>query len=63
MTFAAVTLRLALPLPPLLGVNFLDGYRAISWLCWIANLAVLELYLRWPSRRDMARLRPAPVAA
>jgi len=63
MTFAAVTLRLALPLPPLLGVDFLDGYRAISWLCWIANLAILELYLRWPSRREMARLRPAHVAA
>jgi len=50
MTFAAVTLRLMLPLPPLLGIDPLDGYRAISWLCWTMNLAALELYLRRPAR-------------
>lgn len=48
LTMAAVTLRLYLPIPPLLGFAFLDGYRAIAWLCWLGNLAAVELYLRWP---------------
>jgi uncharacterized membrane protein len=63
MTFAAVTLRLALPVPPLLGVDFLDGYRAISWLCWTVNLAVLELYLRRSAPRKAPTRHPAPIAA
>ncbi len=46
LTFAAVTLRLYLPLIPLTGVEFVDGYRAISFLCWVPNLVVAELYLR-----------------
>jgi hypothetical protein len=50
MTFAAVTLRLYLPIPPLLGFDFADGYRAISWLCWVPNLIVAEL---WMQRRAM----------
>ena len=34
MTFAAVTLRLYLPIPPmLLHMSFMDGYRAIAWPC------------------------------
>jgi uncharacterized membrane protein len=46
LTFAAVTLRLYLPLFPLLGVSFVDGYRAVSFLAWIPNLALAELYIR-----------------
>ena len=47
MTFAAVTLRLYLPIPPmLLHMSFMDGYRAIAWLAWVPNLLVAELYLR-----------------
>lgn len=46
LTLAAVTLRLYLPLVPLLPIDFLDGYRAISFLCWVPNLAVAELWLR-----------------
>lgn len=46
LTFAAVTLRLYLPLAPLLGVDFMVGYRAIAWLCWVPNLIAAELYLR-----------------
>jgi uncharacterized membrane protein len=51
LTFAAVTLRLYLPM---LGLIHLDpdwGYRAISFLCWVPNLAVAELWLS----RDAAR--------
>jgi uncharacterized membrane protein len=46
LTFAAVTLRLYLPLLAFLPVEFDDGYRAISFLCWVPNLLVAELYLR-----------------
>jgi uncharacterized membrane protein len=38
MTFAAVTLRLYLPIPPIfLHMSFLDGYRAISWISWTSQ--------------------------
>jgi len=46
LTFAAVTLRVYLPLAQLLPVDFADAYRAISFLCWVPNLLVAEAYLR-----------------
>ena len=46
LTFAAVTLRLYLPLASMLSLNFIDAYVAISFLCWVPNLALVELYLR-----------------
>ena len=58
MTFGAVMLRLYLPIAPMLGFSFLDGYRAASWLSWVLNLMAAELYLNraWVS----ARLRRQP---
>ena len=58
LTFAAVMLRLYLPLAAALSINFADAYRAISFLCWVPNLIVIELYLRhrttaWNSRRNL----------
>lgn len=47
LTFAAVTLRLFLPLSMLLlQVHFVEAYRAMSFLCWVPNLLVVEFYLR-----------------
>jgi len=50
LTFAAVTLRMYLPvaiaLSSALPIAFEDGYRAISFLCWVPNLLVAEAYLR-----------------
>jgi hypothetical protein len=46
LTFAAVTLRLYLPLAAALSINFVDAYRAISFLSWVPNLVAVELYLR-----------------
>lgn len=46
LTFAAVTLRLYLPVAALLPVSFEDAYRAISFLAWVPNLIVAEVYLR-----------------
>lgn len=41
--FAAVTLRLWMPiLVPLFG-DFVPAYRVVAWLCWVPNLAVAGL--------------------
>ncbi len=42
----AITLRLMLPAAGLLGIPFFPAYRVISWLAWMTNLALVELYLR-----------------
>jgi hypothetical protein len=43
LCFAAVTLRLWLPLLQFaIGMEFLVAYRIISWLCWVPNLLVAE---------------------
>jgi uncharacterized membrane protein len=57
-TFAAVTLRLYLPLLALAGLSFIDAYRAVSYLAWIPNLILAEAYLRGVFGR---RSRPAPI--
>ena len=46
LTFAAVTLRILLPLIPLTGLDFVEGYRAVSFLCWVPNLLLVEAWLR-----------------
>lgn len=46
-TFAAVTLRIILPI--LLGVlrwDFDTAYATIAWACWVPNLLVVEWYIR-----------------
>lgn len=48
LTFAAVTLRIYLPVSMLIfGLeHFNDYYRVIAWLSWIPNLIVAELILK-----------------
>jgi len=46
LTFGAVTLRLYLPIAPLLGYSFMDGFRVTSFMAWVPNLILAELYLR-----------------
>jgi len=50
LTFGAVTLRLYLPIAPLLGFSFMDGYRAVAWLSWVPNLIAAEIYLARSAR-------------
>lgn len=50
LTCAAVTLRLYLLILFGLPIPFVQGYRAISFLCWVPNLIVAEYYLRRPIR-------------
>ncbi|HLY78525.1 MAG TPA: DUF2306 domain-containing protein [Caulobacteraceae bacterium] len=46
LTFAAVTLRLYLPVAYMTHLDITPSYQAISFLCWIPNLIVAELWLR-----------------
>jgi len=46
LTLAAVTLRIYLPLVMIFGLPFLPAYQAISFLAWVPNLLLAELWLR-----------------
>lgn len=51
LTFAAVTLRIYLPLATqLMHWDFTASYRVISWLCWVPNLIVAEMIINKRSR-------------
>lgn len=48
LTFAAVTLRIWLPLFQFaMGMDFFIAYMIIAWLCWVPNL----LWAEWKVRR------------
>lgn len=49
LTFAAVTLRLQLPLLFALGMDYPDASRILAWSCWVPNL-ILALWLTRPRR-------------
>jgi uncharacterized membrane protein len=51
LTFAAVTLRIYVPLFPLVGVSQLHGYIATAYVSWIPNLILAEFYLHGAFRR------------
>ena len=53
LTFAAVTLRIWIPLSFVSGVPFGVSYPVIAWLCWLPNLLIAELAL---NRRQTAVL-------
>ena len=42
LTFAAVTLRLYLPLSMVAGIPFQLAYPIIAWMCWVPNLVIAE---------------------
>lgn len=44
LTLAAVTLRIYLPLAGVAGIEFVDGYRVVSWMCWVPNLLIVETW-------------------
>lgn len=55
LTSTAITLRLMLPASALLGLDFFEAYRVISWLSWSTNLVLFEYYIR--RSREAAGLR------
>lgn len=47
LTFAAVTLRLWLPLfTGVFSMDFIPAYQIIAWLCWVPNLLIGEWMIR-----------------
>ncbi|MNL75568.1 hypothetical protein D3C87_2013940 [compost metagenome] len=58
LTLAAVTLRIQIPVSMMLDIPFDTAYPVIAWLCWVPNLVVAEMIVRWP-RRPLVRLRAA----
>jgi Predicted membrane protein (DUF2306) len=46
LAFAAVTLRIYIPISQIAGLDYTDSYRVIAWLCWVPNLAVAQLLIR-----------------
>jgi uncharacterized membrane protein len=42
LTFAAVTLRIWLPLAQVLHFDFIEAYRVIAWLCWVPNILIAQ---------------------
>jgi hypothetical protein len=46
LCFAAVTLRLYLPLSQVLHLPFITAYQVISWLCWVPNLLIAQWIIR-----------------
>lgn len=46
LCFAAVTLRLWMPiLPAVFNLDFSEAYPIISWLCWVPNLIFAEILI------------------
>jgi hypothetical protein len=57
LTFAAVTLRIWLPLSVIAGLPYGPSYVAISWLCWVPNLIFVEWFvLTRPSYESQLRM-------
>lgn len=50
LTFAAVTLRIYLPMSQMIGIDFAFAYRCIAWLAWVPNLLIAEVYVRQGAR-------------
>ena len=62
LIFAAVTLRIELPLLIVGFHAFAPAYSIVSWLCWVPNLAIAEAYVRTSrsaNRSAVRELRPA----
>lgn len=55
--FAAVTLRLWLPLLLASGLTFTQAYALVAWLSWVPNLAIAERFVR--ARRAVPAALPA----
>ena len=46
LAFAAVMLRIYIPLSQIAGFDYDDSYRVIAWLCWVPNLIAAQLLVR-----------------
>ena len=55
--FAAVTLRIWLPILTSLTGEFTVAYRIVAWLCWVPNLLVALTYLYITRKEPAANLK------
>ncbi len=49
--FAAVTLRLWLPICDAFAGGFIPGYRIVAWLCWVPNVLAALLIINRKNKR------------
>jgi hypothetical protein len=56
LVFAAVTLRIELPLLVMAFGEFTPAYQAVAWVSWVPNL----LWAEWYVRRTAAIPVPSP---
>ena len=42
LTYAAVALRIYLPLFLMNGMEFIPAYQTIAWICWVPNIVIAE---------------------
>jgi uncharacterized membrane protein len=56
LTFAAVTLRLYLPMVFIFDLEFVPAYTVIAWIAWVPNFIAAEIWIamRRPRRRNVA---------
>jgi uncharacterized membrane protein len=59
LTFAAVTLRLQMPVLLGLGMDYPEASQILAWSCWVPNLAIAE----WLVRRKARDSVPAAASA
>jgi hypothetical protein len=57
-----VTLRIELPLLAMAFGDFLPGYRAVAWLCWVPNALWAEWYVRRTARAPLPTFEPIHAA-
>ena len=57
LTYAAVMLRLYIPLAAAAGYGFDAAYPVIAWICWVPNLIVADWLLLAPVARGAASAR------
>ena len=62
LIFAAVMLRIELPLLIMAFGDFTPAYRVVSWLCWVPNLLWAEWYVRRPPSIPLPAVERARVA-
>ena len=60
LTFAAVTLRIYLPVSIAAGLPFEPAYQTIAWLCWVPNLIVAEWIILRPRAAGAGAEIPEP---
>jgi uncharacterized membrane protein len=60
LTFAAVTLRIYVPLSVAAGADFAIAYPIIAWLCWLPNLLLSGRLYKALRSNPLRRREPAP---